>query len=361
MSVHSYLATALTQQLGIELPLVQAPMVGGITTPELVAAVSQRGGLGSIGAGYLDPEAIVEQVEAVRRLTRRPFSVNLFAPQPQTAPTQEAVNSVQQALQPCRDALQLPVSPLPEQCLPDFNQQLDAVCQLKVPVCSFTFGIPPTASLDALRQCGTTLIGTATHLLEGILLEESGFDFVVAQGIEAGGHRGTFIGHDEQGAIGTMVLTSILRQHLNCPIIAAGGIMNGSGIAAALSLGAVGVQMGTALLTAHESGASPSYKAAVLAGNETHTHLTRAINGRCGRALENPLTQALGHSAWLAPYPMQHALTLDVRRAAVVCDNSDYMALWAGQGCCLCREASVDDLITGWLEDLGVVGEAAAS
>ena len=194
-------------------------------------------------------------------------------------------------------------------------------------------------------------MGTATHLLEAIVLEESGVDFIVAQGAEAGGHRGAFVGHAEQGMVGAMTLTPLLAKHIAIPIITAGGVMDGRGIAAAQMLGAVGVQMGTAFLACPESGAHPAYKALLSQGSEIATTLTRIFTGRHGRVLRNRLVNELhAHEAELPGFPLQLFLTQDIRQAAAEQSLTDFMALWAGQGCHLCEDRPAAALIAAWVE-----------
>jgi nitronate monooxygenase len=178
-------------------------------------------------------------------------------------------------------------------------------------------------------------------------------DFVIAQGAEAGGHRGTFVGHPEQGLVGTLILVPLLARHLKVPIIAAGGIMDGRGIAAARMLGAAGVQMGTAFLATPESGAHPAYKALLRQGSEIATTLSRAFTGRHGRVLRNRLSDELrAHEAELPGFPLQLFLTEDLRRAAVAQGLTDFMPLWAGQGCHLCEARPAAELIAAWVEQV---------
>jgi nitronate monooxygenase len=194
-------------------------------------------------------------------------------------------------------------------------------------------------------------LGTATHLLEAIVLEESGVDFIIAQGAEAGGHRGTFVGHPEQGLVGILTLVPLLAKHVAVPIIAAGGVMNGRGIAALRVLGAAGVQMGTAFLACPESGAHPAYQALLSQASEIATTLSRVFTGRHGRVLRNRLVDELhAHEAELPGFPLQLLLTQDLRQAAAERGLTDFMALWAGQGCHLCTARPAAELIASWVE-----------
>ncbi len=284
--------TRLTELLGIQYPLLQAPMAGGPTTPELVAAVSNAGALGNIGASHLRAAALRDQIRAVRALTDQPFGVNLFVVDEPTVSMDEIVHA-QTLLAPYRAELGIATPPPPDHFAQSFAEQLAVVLEERVPVFSFTFGVPSKDDLRRLRDNGTFVIGTATTVAEGMQLEEAGVDVICGQGSEAGGHRGTFADDFERGLIGTMALTPQLVESVSVPVIAAGGIMDGRGIAAALALGAVGAQMGTAFLVTQESGAHPKHKAAILASGEDLTTLTRVFSGRPARALANRFTEEL--------------------------------------------------------------------
>lgn len=341
--------TPVTKILEIDYPLIQAPMAGGITTPELIAAVSNAGALGSLGAGYLEPEAIRRAIAEIRKLTDRPFAVNLFVPEPVKEDAERIIRA-NKLLAPYREALDLPEPEPLAGAAPNYTEQLGVVFEESVEIISFTFGVPGADEMETMKQLGITTIGTATHLLEGILLEEAGIDLVVAQGMEAGGHRGTFLGTVEQGLQGGMVLLPLLADHLRIPVIAAGGIMDGRGIAAALALGAGAAQMGTAFITTPESGAHPKYKELLLDSNELTTVLTRVFSGKPARGIKNRfITELSDTESFLPGYPVQHALTRDIRQAAAERDLPELMSLWAGMGCALCRSDPAAELISRWL------------
>ncbi len=341
--------TAVSELLGIDYPLIQAPMADGITTPELIAAVSNAGGLGSLGAGHMSPEALRRAIGEIRSLTDRPFAVNLFVPEP-VKEDAERIISANKLLVGYREELNLPEPEPLASAAPNYTEQLGVLFEESVEIISFTYGVPGADELESIKQLGITTLGNATHLLEAILLEEAGIDLVVAQGAEAGGHRATFIGRTEQGLQGAMVLLPVLVDHLRIPVIAAGGIMDGRGIVAALALGASGVQLGTAFLTTPESGAHPGYKATLLDSNELTTVLTRVFSGKPARAIRNRFIEELsGAEAFLPGYPVQHALTLDIQQAAAERDMPELMALWAGSGCALCRTEAAAEQIGRWL------------
>jgi nitronate monooxygenase len=302
----------------------------------------------------MEPQQIRAAIKDVRNLTDRPFAVNLFAPE--ACPEDAArIQRAQELLAPYREELDLPVTPPPgAPYLPNFSEQLSVILDEGVTILSFTFGLPPAEDVETLKEWGMTLIGTATHLLEAILLEESRVDLIVAQGAEAGGHRATFLGQPEQGLVGTMALVPLLANHVRIPIIAAGGIMDGRGVGAALALGAAGVQMGTAFLACPESGAHPRYKEMLSQGTEITTSLSRCFSGRLARGLNNRFTTELhAHEAELPGYPVQNALTREIRQAAARQNRPEFMSLWAGQGCPLCTTRPAADLLAVWAAQAG--------
>ena len=342
--------TVLTERLGIRYPIIQAPMAGGPGTPRLVAAVSNAGGLGTLAGSYLYPEPLRQAIAEVRALTDRPFAVNLAVAAPAKADPSQIARA-RELLAPYRAELGLPPDPPDPPEPPGFDEQLDVLLQENVPALSLIFGAPDNVYLDLLRDAGIITLGTATHVLEAIVLEESGVDFIIAQGAEAGGHRGTFVGHPEQGLVGTLTLAPLLAEYVAVPIIAAGGIMDGRGIAAVRVLGAAGAQMGTAFLACPESGAHPAYQALLRQGSEIATTLSRAFTGRHGRVLRNRLVDELrAHEAELPGFPLQLLLTQDLRQAAADRGLTDFMALWAGQGCHLCAARPAAELIASWVE-----------
>lgn len=353
--------TVLTERLGIRYPILQAPMSGGPGTPRLLAAVAEAGGLGILAGGSLSAADLQRAIGEVRMLTENPFAVNLAANHPGKLDL-DCISRARSLLAPYRAELGLPpeAAALPE--MPDLAEQLEVVLAEKIPAVSFSFGLPDAAYLDLLRDAGIVILGSATHLLEAIVLEESNVDFIIAQGAEAGGHRATFIGSAEQGLVGTLALVPLLTKHIRVPIVAAGGIMDGRGIAAARMLGAVGVQMGTAFLACPESGAHPAYKALLSQGSEIATTLSRVFTGRCGRVLRNRLASDLHpHEAELPGFPMQLFLSQELLHAATERGITDLMPLWAGQGCHLCESAPAARLIATWVaQAAALLGENTA-
>ncbi|RQU48497.1 nitronate monooxygenase [Burkholderia cenocepacia] len=347
MSARSF-STPFSARFGLRLPLVQAPMVGATTTA-MVAAASNAGALGSLGAGALAPERIDAEVVAIRAATDRPFAINLFVLPDEAAPDAATVARALAAIDPLNAKLGLPPGTAPARYAPDFRAQLDALVALRVPVASFTFGVLDAADVARLKAAGTYVIGTATHVAEGLAWQAAGADAISAQGAEAGGHRGTFIGAADDALIGTLALVPQLVDATGLPVLAAGGIMDGRGIAAALALGAQAAQLGTAFLTCAESAIAADWKARLLASADTSTQVTRAITGRHARGLRNMLMARLGeHVVDVPPYPVQNALTQPLRQAAARANDGDYLSLWAGQGAPLARRRG-DALTTSQL------------
>ena len=340
---------SVTELLKIEYPIIQAPMAGGVTTPGLVAAVSNAGGLGMVGAGYIEPGQLKRQIREIKRLTDRPFGVNLFIPSDFYI-SKTDFNLAFNRLQRVRDELNIKeeVPVLPDSKAEDvrFSQLLDVVIGEKVPVCSFTFGIPPKEVISKLKSEGIILVGTATSTNEAVINEAAGMDIVVGQGSEAGGHRGTFSEDGGDHLIGTMSLIPQLTDRVSIPVIAAGGIMNGKGVIASLCLGAKGVQMGTAFLTCKESGAHEVYKEAILKAVDTDTVLTRAFSGKWARGIKNQFIKDIDENQVPIPdYPVQNILTTQIRKAAASVNDSRFMSLWSGQSPGLAKDQTVKELI----------------
>jgi len=336
-------AARLTALLGIELPIVGGPMAG-VDRPELAAAVSNAGGLGSIGCGMMEPEAIEAAIAAVRALTDRPFAVNLFVtPQP---PLDEAqVLRMQARLAPYRAELGLSRGKLPARFAPDFAAQFDAVAAARVPALSFTFGALDPPRLAALHAQGTKVIGTATCVREVRQLAALGCDAIVVSGVEAGGHRGTFAVPPETARVGLFALLPQAAAAVDAPLLAAGGVMTAEQIAAALLLGAAGVQLGSALLRTPECGASSAYKAALAGLEDTGTRLTRAFSGRWARGVVNRFMQEIDAGGDIPEYPIQNRLTQDIRAAANAQGKADFISLWAGQAAGLAGTEPAGDLV----------------
>ncbi|HSX78038.1 MAG TPA: DUF561 domain-containing protein [Candidatus Saccharimonadia bacterium] len=339
--------TALTQRLGLDYPIIQAPLAGGGDTPDLIAAVCEAGALGFIGAAYLTPRQIIEAARAVRARTARPFGINLFAPLPAPAVV-KAPGPALARVAPFYAELGLPPPALSALGGDVFDDQLAVALESGAAVFSFTFGILPAGAIAAIKGRSMFLIGTATTVEEAVALEQAGVDAVVTQGSEAGGHRGTFAGPFETGMVGTLALVPQVVDAVTVPVIASGGIMDGRGIAAALALGAGAVQMGTAFLTCDEAGVPEAYKEAILGACEHETRLTRAFSGRPARGIVNRFMTEVDRTDAadaILPFPLQNALTRPLRNTAATQGRAEYLSLWAGQGVRLARRQSAAHLI----------------
>ncbi|AZB44978.1 nitronate monooxygenase [Bacillus sp. FJAT-42376] len=342
---------SLIERLGIHHPIIQAPMAGGITEAGLVLAVSRTGCLGSIGAGYMPPEELSALILEVKKRTDLPYSVNLFIPEQTNASPSEVQNAFE-ALRPLSEELDVQENPpLSTEQTNFFEEQLEIILREKVPVCSFTFGMPSKEAVHDLKKNGTFIIGTATSVMEAILLEEQGMDAIVAQGSEAGGHRGTFSGPPIHHMVGLMSLVPQICDFVRVPVIAAGGIMEARGYRAALSLGAQGVQMGTAFLTTYESSAHPAYKEAVLNAREDQVVVTKAFSGKEARGIKNQFIYEMENETRILPYPLQNEATKKIRKAALEQNDAEFMSLWCGQSPRLSRSQSVQELIQSILNE----------
>ncbi|WP_394172490.1 NAD(P)H-dependent flavin oxidoreductase [Guptibacillus hwajinpoensis] len=335
--------TVLSQLLQIEYPIIQAPMAGGPTTPQLVSEVSNSGGLGMIGAGYLSADQVRTVIQEVHQQTKLPFGVNLFVVE-EEAISESDLHKSFDALEPIRKALKLPNEVPDVKASLTIERHVEVIIEEGVSVCSFTFGIPPQSIITRLKENNIIVIGTATTVEEAIAVERAGMDAVVAQGSEAGGHRGSFLGESKGGLIGTMALVPQIVDHVKIPVIASGGIMDARGFAASSMLGAEGVQMGTVFLTTVESGAHDLHKKAIMNAAEENTVITKSFSGKEARGIENDFIRLMNDNAFIAQYPIQNTLTKSIRKEAANQGNADYMSLWAGQGTRLNKEMTVKEL-----------------
>lgn len=323
----------LTRKLKIQYPIIQAGMAGS-TTPQLVAAVSESGGLGSIGAGYYTAQQLLEDITQVRQLTKKPFAVNIFVPSQQST-TNNQIEHMNAWLKPYRRALKLeePVININER--QTFERAIDIIIDQQIKVCSFTFGIPNTDTIKRLKNAGITVIGTATSVDEAIANERAGIDIIVAQGSEAGGHRGSFLKlgpKEHEAMIGTMSLVPQIVDAVTVPVIAAGGIMDGRGVLASLVLGASGVQMGTAFLTSSDSKASPLLRESIINSKETDTVVTKTFSGKYARGINNQFIEDMQQYPDIIPeYPIQNQLTNLIRKEAAKRGNKELTHMWSGQ------------------------------
>lgn len=353
MSAPQSIRTWLTETLRLRYPIIQAPMAGGTTTPQLVAAVGNAGALGSFGFAYTEPAAMREQVTAARALTKAPIHVNLFVDDLPQPPAQADMARALAALRPYYEAVG---ASLPERVdppyAPDLDAQVRAVLDLRPAVLSMHFQQLAPATIAAARERGIVVAASATSVAEAQHLQTLGVDYVIAQGAEAGGHRGTFIGSPEDAMIGTLALVRSIARHCSLPVVAAGGIMDGAGLAAVLALGACGAQMGTAFLTAAESGAPETHKQALFDPAGHSTTITRAFSGRPARGIRNAYIRHAESSDFpILPFPIQNKATGPLRAAAARQNNPDYVSLWAGQAYTLARRMHAGELVHAIAEE----------
>ena len=347
------------RDLGIKHPIIQAPMAGGPSTPELVAAVSNAGALGSLGSAYSTPEQIAADIRTVRTLTEKPFNVNLFAGGYAPESPVDAAPMLA-LLGEIHEALHLPPPTLPAWPLNPFEKQLQAVLEARPAIFSFTFGIPEPQAIARLKAEGISIFGTATTVQEGKLLEASGVTAIVAQGAEAGSHRGTFAGPFESAMIPTLELVRSLRAVVSTPIIASGGLMDGRDIAEAIAHGASAAQLGTAFLTCPEAGTSEPYRRAILTASEDSTVITRAFSGRPARGLLNSFIAKLeGKEKTILPFPLQNALTRPMRTAAAQLGESGYLSLFVGEGVTRARAMPAAELVQRLVAEMQQAGAAS--
>jgi nitronate monooxygenase len=338
----------LLRTLGIDVPIIQAPMAG-VSTPAMAAAVSDAGGLGSIGVGPAGAEVARGMIAAIRAATDRPFNVNVFCNRPAVADRPREAAWIAR-LAPIFAQFGAEPPPALREIYPSFvadDAMLDMLLAERPKVVSVHFGLPPAGRITALKEAGIVLLATATNLDEARAVAAAGIDAVVAQGYEAGGHRGVFDPGATDERLGTVALTRLLAKHMDIPVISAGGIMDGAGIAACLVLGASAVQLGTAFVACPESSADAGYRAALLGPAAEHTVVTRVISGRPARCLGNRFT-ALGQA--LAPgsvpdYPIAYDAAKALNAAAKAAGESGYGAHWAGQGAPLARSLPAADLV----------------
>lgn len=354
------ISSALTRRFHLAYPIIQAPMAGNGDSPELAAAVSNSGGMGFLGAAYLSPEQIAGAAAAVRAKTSRPFGLNLFAPVA-TGDAPTTTEAVVARLAPYFAELGLPAPSLPKPAAYSFDDQLAAIAESGAACFSFTFGLVPPHGVDAMKARGIFLMGTATTVEEALALEKSGVDAVIAQGSEAGGHRGTFAGEFSSCMVGTMALVPQVVDAVRVPVVASGGIMDGRGIVAALALGASAVQMGTAFLVSDEAGISGAYKQAILTAREDQTRITRAFSGRPARGIVNRFlteVESAPPGEAILPFPLQNALTRPLRTAAAKQGRAEFLSLWAGQGLRMARRQPAAELVARLAREMD---EAASS
>lgn len=335
--------TNLIDLLGITHPIIQAPM-GGFTTPQLAAAVCNAGALGSLAVTPLPAAAAREQVAATRQATNRPFNVNFFV---HAKPSRDAGTEARARQRVARYFDEFGLGPVPEVAepfLPFDDEGLQLVLEMRPRIVSFHFGLPEPDATKKIKSSGAVVLSSATTVTEARALEAAGADAIIAQGWEAGGHRGTFTSGSGAGAIGTLALVPQVVDAVRVPVIAAGGIADGRGIAAAFALGASGVQIGTAFLRCPEASVLPLYRDLLKGATDESTELTRAFSGRPARALRNRLAAELSDADAL-PFPLQASLTAPIWRLGGEEARRASMPVWAGQAAALARDMPAGALV----------------
>jgi nitronate monooxygenase len=335
-----------TKLLGLRYPIVQGPFGGGLSSVELLGLVSDLGGLGSYGAHHLAASQITELAKALHTRTAKPFALNLWVNNQDAGG--EKLSAEQFAagvarFKPYYDELGLPAPTMPVQYGEKFLDQAQAVIDAKPVVFSFVFGIPPAQVLAECRRRNITTIGTITTIDEAVQMEA---------GFEAGGHRVSFLQSAENSLTGTMALIPTVVDSVKIPVIAAGGIGDGRGIAAALMLGACGVQIGTAFLACAQSGTSDVHRTALHSERARYTMLTKAFSGRLARGIRNRFAEefAAGDAA-IFPYPIQGWFAGGLRAAAIAQNRPDLLSLWSGQAAPLLKQTDAAELFAKLVED----------
>ena len=331
--------SALTALFGISHPIVLGPF-GGLSSVPLTAAVSEAGGLGSYGLYGYDGDRIRATGAELRAATGRPFALNIWLPTGDEVAPGPQHTVFAQALQPFYEAVGVGVPSRPERYVPTLDEQLEAIWEVAPAVLSVVFGVPSAEMLAEAHARGIRVVGTATTVAEAVALAEAGVDAVVATGAEAAGHRVSFLRPAEESLVGTIALVPQVVDAVDVPVIAAGGIADRRGVAAAFALGASGVQVGTAFLATAESAATDAHRDAIRRTAADETVLTRAMSGRLARGARNRAVRAIEASGTIAPFPMQNWLTGRFRAPAGEQNLGELQSLWMGQSAPLARRAS---------------------
>jgi len=327
--------TRVTKTLGIHYPIMQGPFGGGLSSVDLVATVSNAGGLGGYGVYTLSPAEIVEANNKIKAATNKPYNINLWVSDtdaPNGTVTDDQYEQATKIFKPYFDEVRIPMPEKPAAFKSRFENQVQVVLDIRPKVFSFVFGIPSAGILEQCRRLGIKTAGTATTFDEALALEAAGVDMIIASGFEAGGHRGSFLAPAEQSITGTFVLLQLIKEKVKVPIIAAGGIANGKGVAAAMILGAEAVQIGTAFLASDESGALPIHRQMLFSDAAKYTMLSRAFTGRLGRGIASRIAKDLqGKERQFLPFPLQTTFMSSLRNAAIDQEKWDMTLFWGGQ------------------------------
>jgi nitronate monooxygenase len=326
--------TKITNLLNIQYPILQGPMGAGFSTPDLVAEVSNAGGMGSLGAYTFSPEEIISLDQIIRTKTSKPYNINLWVSDVDKTLVDyspKSIEKIKTLFKPYFDELGIPLPELSATIPSKFEMQVEALFAIRPAVFSFVFGIPSKEILAECRKLGIKTVGAATTIDEALALEEANVDAIVATGFEAGGHRPSFLRPSQDSLTGLFTLIQQLKSKINKPIIAAGGIADGKGIAAALTLGADAVQIGTAFLACDESGATTLHKSMLLSSQPKHTTLSKSLTGRMGRMIENRISKDIPFETEVLPFPLQTRLLAPLKATALAQGRTDMISFWSGQ------------------------------
>jgi nitronate monooxygenase len=347
--------TKAKEILGIEYPILQGPFGGNFSSVELVATVSNAGGLGGYGAYTLSPQEIIDVDKQIKAATNKPYNINLWVSDtdaPNGTITDEQYNQAKELFKPYFDEAGIPLPDKPAPFGSRFENQLEVILDIRPRVFSFISG---TLSADMLEQCrkrGIVTVGAATTLDEAILLETTGVDLIIASGFEAGGHRPSFLASAESSTTGTFVLLQLIREKVKTPVIAAGGIANGRGIAAALALGASAAQIGTAFLACDESNALPVHRQMLFSDAAKYTTLSRAFTGRLARGLASRIARdLLNKEKQFLPFPLQATFMSPLRKAALDQQKWDMILFWGGQISPILKHTKAKELMQSLIEE----------
>lgn len=347
--------TKASKILGIQYPILQGPFGGNLSSVELVATVSNLGGLGGYGAYNLSPQEILEVDKQIRLATNKPYNINLFVSETDAVNgtvSDEHFNRAQQLFKPYFDELGIALPEKPEPFKSRFENQVEMILHQRPPVFSFMFGSPSADILEQCHRLGIVTIGAATTLDEAIVLESAGVDMIIASGFEAGGHRPSFLASAESSTIGTFVLLQLIKERVKIPVVAAGGIANGKGVAAALALGADAAQIGTAFLATDESNATAIHKQMLLSDAAKYTTLSRAYTGRLGRGISSRIAKDLvSLEKDFLPFPLQTTFMSNLRKAAMANEKWDMVLFWAGQITPVLKHTKASELMKSILEE----------
>ncbi|MFC3158156.1 nitronate monooxygenase [Chryseobacterium arachidis] len=345
----------ITELLGIEYPIMQGPFGGGLSTVELTTTVSNLGGLGGFGAYTLSPQEIYNTHQQIQAKTNKPYNLNLWVNDHDIindALTQKQYEKAVETFKPYFDILNTEVPPLPPSFESRFQNQLQVVFDIKPKVFSFMFGLLDPNIIEDLHKQGTIVFGNATTLDEAIALEKLGVDVIVASGFESGGHRPSFLDKSELSTTGTFVLVQLIKEKVKIPVVAAGGIANGRGIAAAFTLKAEAVQIGTAFLATEESGALPIHKEFLFSDAAKSTTLSRAYTGRLGRGITTKITRnVLAATDKTLPFPLQTTFMGALRKAALEQQKNDLVFFWSGQIAPILKHKKASTLMKSLIEE----------